>query len=73
VGGPIDSESDGFRDGSVDGSANSSESDGSDVSEAHSHAFASLTDATMFKMWLRNKIRTQLRTKYLDVRVEPAS
>jgi hypothetical protein len=62
-----ESESDGSE---IDGS----KADGANVSvEAHRRASASLTDATVFKMWLRNKIRTQLRAKYLNVRVGPTS
>ncbi|KAG2737062.1 hypothetical protein P692DRAFT_20762632, partial [Suillus brevipes Sb2] len=60
--------------GSDGSETDGSKADGADVSvEAHRRAFASLKDATVFRMWLRNNIRTQLRAKYLDVRVGPTS
>jgi hypothetical protein len=73
--GSDESGSDDSDESGSDGSeADSSKADGADVSvEAHRRAFASLKDATVFKMWLRNNIRTQLRAKYLDVRVGPTS
>jgi len=61
VGEPVDSELDGFGDGSGD----SFESDGDDVSEAHGHASDSLTNTTMFKMWLWKNLQPQLEAKYL--------